>query len=81
MHVQYFLSSCFERDFSPTTISSYCSGIIIFHNIYHLPDPTNTFIVQSCLKYAGGHKSRMKTEEMLNDICGKLKVRILIKLV
>ena len=77
MHVQYFIASCFEKGFSPATISSYCSGIAFFHKINHLSDPTSTFIIQKMLE--GCRRSRKQTDnrapiskQMLSSICCKL---------
>ena len=77
IHVQYFISSCFERGFSPATISSYCSGISFFHKINNLSDPTSTFIIQKMLE--GCRRSRKHydnrapiSKETLNMICSKL---------
>ena len=76
-HVQYFISSCFEKGFSPATISSYCSGISFFHKINQLADPTSTFIIQKMLE--GCRRSRKHNDnrapiskQMLSSICGKL---------
>ena len=44
--VQYFMSSCFEKGFSPATICTYCSGISFFHKIRNnFSDPTNTCFI------------------------------------
>lgn len=77
IHVQYFISSCFERGFSPATISSYCSGISFFHKINNLSDPTSTFIIQKmlegCRRSRKHHDNRAPiSKETLNKICSKL---------
>ena len=77
IHVQYFISSCFERGFSPATISSYCSGISFFHKINHLSDPTSTFNIQKmpkgCMQSRKQHDNRAPiSKEMLTDICSRL---------
>ena len=75
--VQYFISSCFEKGFSPATICTYCSGISFFHKINNLSDPTSTFIIQKMLE--GCRRSRKQNDnrapiskDLLTGICAKL---------
>jgi len=52
----YFVASCFEKGFSPATISTYCSGISFYHKINAWSDPTDTFIITKMLE--GCRRSR-----------------------
>lgn len=77
IQVQYFISSCFEKGFSPATICTYCSGISFFHKINSLQDPTSTFIIQKMLE--GCRRSRKQNDirapiskDLLKSICSKL---------
>ena len=77
LHVQYFISSCFEKGFSTATILTYISGISYFHKIHNLLDPTSTFVIQKMLD--GCRRSRKKkdnrapiSKELLTSICCKL---------
>lgn len=77
IQVQHFISSCFEKGFSPATIYTYCSGISFFHKINNLTDPTCTFIIQKMLE--GCRRSRKQNDnrapiskDLLTSICVKL---------
>ena len=77
LQIQYFISSCFEKGFSPATICTYCSGIGYFHKINNLTDPTGTFIIQKMLE--GCRRSRKQNDnrapiskDLLTSICVKL---------
>lgn len=69
-HIVYFISSCFEKGYSPATIHTYCSGISFYQRISSLPDPTNEFIVQKLL--AGCRNSRKQSEKRAPISCSLL---------
>lgn len=60
-HVVLFISSCYEKGFSPATIATYCSGISFHHKINSWTDPTDTFVVKKLLE--GCRRSRKRTDD------------------
>ena len=75
--VQYFISGCFEKGFSPATIKTYCSGICFFHKVNELTDPTSNFVIQKMLE--GCSRSQKQNDNrapiskhLLTGICAKL---------
>ena len=75
--VQYFISGCFEKGFSPATIKTYYSGISFFHKVNELTDPTSNFVIQKMLE--GCCPSRKQNDNrapiskhLLTGICAKL---------
>ena len=49
-HVILFISYCFDLGYSPSTISTYISGIGFFHKFRNLEDPKAAFIVKKLLE-------------------------------
>lgn len=60
-HIMMFIACCFERGYSPATISTYISGISFVHKIRDWPDPTEQFIVKKLVE--GCRRSRPRRDQ------------------
>jgi len=72
--VMLFLSFCHSQGYSPSTLSTYCSGISFIHKINGLYDPTNAFIIKKLLE--GSKRVNNRTDsripirkQLLAQIC------------
>ena len=72
-HLVLFLSFCFEKGYSPTTLYTYCSGISFFHKMKSWPDPTDKFIVKKILE---GCRRTRKCVDTRMPICEILLEKI-----
>lgn len=73
-HIILFISYCFDIGYSPSTITTYMSGISFYHKLRDLKDPTALFIVKKLLEGCRRIRPRQDvrapiTEEILNKIC------------
>ena len=73
-HVILFISYCFDLGYSPSTITSYISGVGFYHKLRNMKDPTAAFIIKKMLE--GCKRSRPRkdvrapiTEAILQKIC------------
>lgn len=69
-----FISYCFETGYSPSTISTYISGLSYFHKLHNWYDPSELFVIKKLLE--GCHRSRKRVDNrapitplMLRAIC------------
>lgn len=76
-HVILFISYCFDLGYSPSTITTYLSGIGSYHKLLNLYDPTAAFIIKKMLE--GCRRTRPRkdvrapiTEAILQKICSLL---------
>ena len=76
-HIILFISYCFDLGYSPSSISTYISGIGCYHKLCNLKDPTAVFIVKKLLE--GCRRSRPRTDVrapitklILQKICSNL---------
>ena len=74
IQVQYFISCCFEKGFSPATIKTYCSGISFFLKINELIDATSNFVIQErCCRSGKQNDNRAPLlKHLLTCMCAKL---------
>lgn len=73
-HIIFFVSYCFNSGYSPSTITTYISGISFYHKLRDINDPTATFIVKKLLEGCKRIRPRKDvrapiTEEILSKIC------------
>ncbi len=59
-HIVLFAAFCFEKGYSPSTITTYMSGISFWHKINNWQDPTELFIVKKILE--GCRRSRRRCD-------------------
>ena len=73
-HVILFISYCFDLGYSPSTITTYISGVGFYYKLRNMKDPTAAFIIKKMLE--GCKRSRPRkdvrapiTEAILQKIC------------
>ena len=75
--ITLFISHCYSKGYSPSTLSTYCSGISFYHKLKCIKDPTEEFLVKKLLE--GFKRSRKQvdsrqpiTSSLLSTICHNL---------
>lgn len=72
-HLTLFISFCFESGYSPSTLTTYLSGISFFHKLNSLEDTTTAFIVKKLLEGCRRTRPRHDVRAPITDsILGKL---------
>ena len=66
-HITLFISCCVQLGYSPSTISTYVSGISFYHKIRNQPDPTSVFIVKKMIEGAKRAKTTCDVRSPITD--------------
>lgn len=76
-HIILYIAFCFEKNYSPSTIMAYISGISFMHKINGYTDPSANFAIQKMLE---GCKRSRKTKDMRSPISLEMLKKILLVL-
>ena len=76
-HIILYIAFCFEKNYSPSTIMAYISGISFMHKINGYTDPAANFAIQKMLE---GCKRSRKTKDMRSPISLEMLEKILLVL-
>ena len=73
-HLTLFISFCFEMGYSPSTITTFISGVSFYHKIHQREDPTDAFIIRKLIEGCKRLRKRQDirapiTESILTKIC------------